>query len=165
MFWFMATLSAYKSLRFVAMDSCSFGTMRFLCNVLVHYRPLNIVVVSSSMCFFFFFFCHGLLVVLVCCGSFVTWWYNIGSLTLLSFSVQPVYFCFMATLSAPKSLFFFCCHGLLEIWYVAQCSFVTLWYIIGPLTLLSSLVQRGYFWFMATLYAPKSLLFVAMDSW
>ena len=104
------------------------------------------------------FCCHGLLVVLVRCGSFVALWYIIGPLTLLSFLVQRGYFWFMATLSAPKSLFFFCCHGLLVV--LVRCdSFVTLWYIIGPLTLLSSLVQRGYVWFMATLYAPKSLFF------
>ena len=38
-------------------------------------------------------------------------------------------------------------------------------YVIGLLTLLLSLVQRDYFGFMANLSAPKSLLFVAMDSW
>ena len=89
----------------------------FLCNIVVHYRSLDIVVVFSSTWLFLVhgdplctltpaFCCHGLLVVLVRCSSFVTLWYNIGPLTLLSFSVQRVYFCFMATLSAPKSLFF-----------------------------------------------------------
>ena len=97
------------------------------------------------------------------CGSFVTLWYIIGTLTLLSVSVQRGCVWFMATLSAPKSLLFWC-HELRVV--LLRCdSFVTLWYIFSLLTLWSLLVQRGYFWFMATLSAPKWLLFVAMDFW
>ena len=188
----MATLSAPKSLLFcchgllVVLVRCdSFVTLWYIIG------PLTLLSFLVQRGYFWFmatfsapksllFCCHGRLVVLVRCGSFVTLWYIIGPLTLLSSLVQRVFyfifFLFLATLSAPKSLFFFfffCFFFFLFFfamdswwfWYVAQCSFVTLWYIIGPLTLLSSLVQRGYFWFMATLYAPKRLLFVAMDSW
>ena len=96
-----------------------------------------------------FFWCHEILLVLVRCDSFVTLWYIIGPLILLSFLFQRGYFWFMATLSAPKVQLFLVPRT------PGRCgSFVTLWYIFGLLTLWSFLVQRSYFWFMATLSAP-----------
>ena len=106
------------------------------------------------------FCCHRLMVVLIRCSSFVTLWFIIGHLTLLSFLVQFVYFWFIATLSASITSF-------LVSWTPG--SFGTLRFLCNmvlqyrPLNIVVVSAQLVYYWFMTSLSAPKSLLFVAMD--